>query len=43
MPGNPYDGHTLEEAIEQAEILSGVRARRRCSSIKGIAARVLRG
>jgi IS5 family transposase len=26
MPGNPYDGHTLEEAIEQAEILSGVRA-----------------
>jgi IS5 family transposase len=27
MPGNPYDGHTLEEALEQAEILSGVRAR----------------
>jgi len=26
MPGNPYDGHTLEEAIEQAEILSGTRA-----------------
>jgi IS5 family transposase len=26
MPGNPYDGHTLEEALEQAEILSGVRA-----------------
>lgn len=28
MPGNPYDGHTLDEAIEQAEILSGVRAKR---------------
>jgi IS5 family transposase len=27
MPGNPYDGHTLDEAIEQAEILSGQRAR----------------
>lgn len=27
MPGNPYDGHTLEEALEQAEILSGRRAR----------------
>jgi len=26
MPGNPYDGHTLDEAIEQAEILSGTRA-----------------
>lgn len=25
MPGNPYDGHTLHEALEQAEILSGVR------------------
>ncbi|CAJ0807466.1 IS5 family transposase ISRso9 [Ralstonia psammae] len=25
MPGNPYDGHTLAEALEQAEILSGVR------------------
>lgn len=22
MPGNPYDGHTLNEALEQAEILS---------------------
>jgi IS5 family transposase len=28
MPGNPYDGHTLAEALEQAEILSGVRAKR---------------
>ncbi|KVM61424.1 transposase [Burkholderia ubonensis] len=26
MPGNPYDGHTLAEALEQAEILSGARA-----------------
>ena len=26
MPGNPYDGHTLDGAIEQAEILSGIRA-----------------
>lgn len=25
MPGNPYDGHALAEALEQAEILSGVR------------------
>ncbi len=25
MPGNPYDGHTLAEALEQAEILSEVR------------------
>lgn len=25
MPDNPYDGHTLYEALEQAEILSGVR------------------
>lgn len=25
MPGNPYDGHTLDEAIEQAEILSDVK------------------
>jgi IS5 family transposase len=23
MPGNPYDGHTLREALEQASILSG--------------------
>ena len=28
MPGNPYDGHTLSEALEQAEILTGTRARR---------------
>jgi IS5 family transposase len=27
MPGNPYDGHTLYEMLEQAEILSGVKAR----------------
>ncbi len=25
MPGNPYDGHTLAEALEQAEILSGAK------------------
>ncbi|MEX3860401.1 transposase, partial [Paraburkholderia sp. BR10923] len=25
MPGNPYDGHTLEEALEQAAILSDVK------------------
>ncbi|MFP4130215.1 MAG: IS5 family transposase, partial [Halorhodospira sp.] len=25
MPNRPYDGHTLNEALEQAEILSGVR------------------
>lgn len=25
MPGNPYDGHTLAEAIEQVEILTGQR------------------
>ena len=24
MPGNPYDGHTLAEALEQAAILSDV-------------------
>jgi IS5 family transposase len=27
MPGNPYDGHTLYETLEQAEILSGVKAK----------------
>ncbi len=26
MPGNPYDGHTLADALEQAETLSGVRS-----------------
>ena len=25
MPGNPYDGHTLHEALEQAEILSQIK------------------
>ncbi len=25
MPGNPYDGHTLPEALEQAAILSDVK------------------
>ena len=25
MPGNPYDGHTLHEALEQTEIVSNVR------------------
>jgi transposase, IS5 family len=28
MPGNPYDGHTLREALEQVEILTGQRPRR---------------
>ena len=28
MPGNPYDGHTLYEALEQVEILTGTRTRR---------------
>jgi transposase, IS5 family len=28
MPGNPYDGHTLYEALEQAEILSNVKPER---------------
>jgi IS5 family transposase len=25
MPGNPFDGHTLNEALEQAEILSEIK------------------
>lgn len=25
MPGNPYDGHTLTEALEQVEILTNIR------------------
>jgi IS5 family transposase len=25
MPGNPYDGHTLNEQLEQVEILTGIR------------------
>ncbi len=28
MPGNPYDGHTLAEALEQVEILTDVAPRR---------------
>jgi transposase, IS5 family len=27
FPGNPYEGHTLESCLEQAEILSGTRAK----------------
>ena len=27
FPGNPYDGHALESCLEQAEILSGARAK----------------
>ena len=27
FPGNPYDGHTLASCLEQAEILSGTRAK----------------
>lgn len=25
FPGNPYDGHTLESCLEQAEIMSGIK------------------
>lgn len=28
MPGNPCDGHTLREALEQVEILTGTRTKR---------------
>jgi IS5 family transposase len=28
MAGNPYDGHTLPEALEQVEILTGTRTKR---------------
>ena len=28
LPGNPYDGHTLHEALEQVEILTDTRPRR---------------
>lgn len=28
MPGNPYDGHTLREALEQVEILIDTRPKR---------------
>ena len=28
MPGNPYDGHTLHEALEQVEILADARPQR---------------
>jgi len=28
MPGNPYDGHTLREALEQVEILTDIRPKR---------------
>ena len=28
MPGNPYDGHTLREALEEVEILTETRPRR---------------
>ena len=28
FPGNPYDGHTLSEQLEQAHILSGVKPQR---------------
>ena len=28
LPGNPYDGHTLREALEQIEILTDTRPRR---------------
>ena len=27
LPGNPYDGHTLAEALEQVEILTDRRPR----------------
>lgn len=28
MPGNPYNGHTLREALEQVEILTDIRLKR---------------
>ena len=28
MPGNPYDGHTFHEALEQVEILTDTRPKR---------------
>lgn len=28
MPGNPYDGHTLAQALEQKEILTNVKTQR---------------
>ncbi|MCC5809276.1 MAG: IS5 family transposase [Ectothiorhodospiraceae bacterium] len=34
LPGNPYDGHTLPEALEQVETLTGV-APRRCYVDRG--------
>ena len=34
LPGNPYDGHTLPEALEQVEILTGV-APKRCYVDRG--------
>ena len=27
LPGNPYDGHTLQACIEQAECVSGLKAK----------------
>ncbi len=42
MPGNPYDGHTLAEALEQVEILTDMTHRRRCWPIRAIAAQCRR-
>lgn len=25
LPGNPYDGHTLAEQLEQVQILTGIK------------------
>jgi hypothetical protein len=41
LPGNPYDGHTLAEALEQVEILTD-RAPASPSSTAAIAATVWR-
>jgi IS5 family transposase len=42
MPGNPYDEHTLKEAIEQVSILAQ-RTRRQCSWIRGYQGSELEG
>ena len=41
LPGNPYDGHTLHEALEQTEILTGRRPKEAFVDL-GITARLKR-
>ena len=41
MPGNPYDGHTLDETIEQVSILANQRPRtvmvdKGCAEVDGV-------